>query len=162
LKIDFGQIIEDEKSLKSALINDLAFAISFVDKNIANHKDLKITSASAIVTQTKTREWLYSVGQVPWAGVGVVTAVPGGALEMDFYYTYKELYDFDYLPLYGGIFTDATNRRFHDVGLASEFIVSGVSSKIKVKWCPGRWRAPRRNDVNFLKGGVLDLRKEEK
>ena len=154
-QLPFGHVIELESNLKKSLAKDLIDSARFAT-SLAS--DSLISSHQWTDFGLESLYWFPAMGTIRWTGQGYVKK-KGSSNELTIEYHFWDPYDFDEhgTGSAGPGMQDWQWHRLARVGLAKEFLVSGESARITLKWC-GTLAFPEisTGNLDFLNGSFLE------
>lgn len=157
LEINFGVTVEDEKGkmLYRNIMNGIEDAVRYADSKTNN---VRIRSKERQISLAETKKWFWALDKIPWSGDGEVKQA-GGCVELSLRYHLFDPYDFNYEDLQAGLLKDRDYRRLHDVGLAKEFLITGSTATIKLRWSRGKYSFPSPDQLDFMNGSNIHFGK---
>nr|MDA3797763.1 hypothetical protein [Kiritimatiellia bacterium] len=150
LDISFGTVIEEERKLKNDIMRDISDAIEFAD-SMSSSGHIKSSDWTLSYAGT-TKKWYYALHRVMWSGDAVVTLDNNGCVNMFVRYHLWDPYDFEDSPHRPGVLKDSDYRRLHEVNLADEFLITGKTKDINLRWKQGEYRHVKPKNINFVTG----------
>jgi RHS repeat-associated protein len=163
IDLPFGQVIEDETyamlgsaKLVTDIVEDLGDAMRFVENTTGTPRG-RITSASWNRNQLWTVKWLFALGAILWSGDATYEST-GSCSKLKMKCHLWDPYDFETNdPTHNGLLTSGQYRRLHDVGLATEYLITGETPEFTIEWKKGGSRALQKSDLDFRVGGRIRL-----
>jgi hypothetical protein len=152
-----GRIAEnDEPSLKDTLFADLVDAVTFA---------AGLRSSTTVRSQRftdflfETWKWFYAQGTTHWAGGGDFTLdSETGKRQLTVSYHHWDPYDFENTNDFAGPgLTDSDWQRLHLVGLGKEFLITGDTASITLKWCGELNMSFNSSEIDFERGSVITI-----